>query len=153
MQAIQFRVPLVLPRSRSCLPGFGSLLVSVCLVWSQLRRVVHGGTDADMYVMGQGHEHLGPGTSMVQFVRGGLGCASCSGKCGSCGGMGLFDSGMDVSGWGAVEWIVAGIGAYAVISTVFTTGRVARKVRAIPGERRKRKAARLRARAAELSKR
>jgi hypothetical protein len=40
----------------------------------------------------------------------GLGCA-CGGKCGDCGGLGLFDSGLDLSQWGVGEWVAAaGIG-------------------------------------------
>ncbi|HXU76434.1 MAG TPA: hypothetical protein VN794_07690 [Methylomirabilota bacterium] len=66
--------------------------------------------------------------------------------------MGLFDSGLDFSGWGAAEWAVAAVGGYALLSTVFTTHRAARRLKAIPGERRKRKAAALRARASELTK-
>ena len=96
-----------------------------------------------MYLMSnaQGPE---PGTGLVQSM--GLGCASCGGGC----GMGLFDGGP--SAWGGLEWGMLAVGAYMVASTVFTTGRAVRRVRAIPGERRRRKAAALRARANELSK-
>ncbi len=110
-----------------------------------------------MYLIGQGHEHLGPGTSMVQRINWtqaeedqgrGMGCA-CSEKR---AGMGLFDSGLDISGWSWPEYALAGVGAYMVMSTVFTTRRAVGRVRAIPGDRRKRKAAAYRAKAAELSK-
>lgn len=80
--------------------------------------------------------------------RGFAGCG-CGGKC---GGMGLFESGIDVSGWGYAEWAVAIFGGYMVLSTVFTTRRAASRIAAIPGERRKRRAAKYRAKAAELSK-
>jgi hypothetical protein len=115
-----------------------------------------------MYVIGKGHEHLGPGTSLVQFInwdqaqenemRGfsGLGCADCGGGCKK--GLGLFDGGMDVSTWGWPEAVAIGLGAYVLGSTVFTTGRAVSRVRAIPGERRKRRAAAYRAKAAELTK-
>ncbi len=82
----------------------------------------------------------------------GLGCAGECGCGGTCGGLGFFDSGMDVSGWGVLEWGAAALAGYVIFSTILTTKRAASRVRALPGERRKRKAARLRARAAELSK-
>jgi len=85
------------------------------------------------YLQGQGHMHYGPGTSMVQFVKPvfGMGCACGSLKCG-CGenlGLGLFDSGMDFTGWGWQEWLVVGLGGYVLVSTIFTTKRAARQVR------------------------
>jgi hypothetical protein len=79
----------------------------------------------------------------------GMGCADCGGKC---KGLGLFDSGADFTQWGAGEWAIAIVGGYMLVSTVFTTGRAVKSVRAIPGERRKRRAARLRAQANELTK-
>lgn len=84
-----------------------------------------------MYIAGQGHEHLGPGTSMVQRINWtppqerqaeGLGCA-CGGKC----GMGLFDS-MDPSAWTWQEWAAIGIGGYLVTSLLFTGRRAARQL-------------------------
>lgn len=107
-----------------------------------------------MYLVGKGSDVMGPGTSMVQRIgwdqaqesqSSGLGCA-----CNK--GMGLFDGGMDVSTWGPMEWAAVVVGGYALASTVFATGRGVRAVRAIPGNRRKRKAASLRARANELTK-
>jgi len=85
------------------------------------------------YLQGQGHMHYGPGTSMVQFVKPvfGMGCACGSLKCG-CGenlGLGLFDSGMDFTGWGWQEWLVVGLGGYVLVSMFFTTKRAARQVR------------------------
>ncbi len=124
-----------------------------------------------MYRVSQGHEHLGPGTSMVQRInwtgaqeqemRGfsgfqfpgaefasdcmavsgtcaegmmrGLGCG-CKGKCGKGCGLGFFDGGMDVSTWGPLEWGAVALGGYMVLSTVFTTGRAVRRVRALPDD-------------------
>lgn len=144
-----------------------------------------------MYRVGKGHEHTGPGTSLVQFIdwtpaderqmcagfgsglagmfpefatdcgavsrscaERGIGCAcggagkGCAGSC----GLGLFDSGLNPAGWGPLEWGIVAIAGYMVVSTVFTTKRAVSRVRAIPGERRKAKAKRLRERAAELSR-
>lgn len=120
-----------------------------------------------MYLVGQGHEHMGPGTSMVQRIDWtraqesqlqsafrGLGCAGrCGGMCGSCGGLGLFDGGMDLSTWGWPEWGIVVLGGYVLASTVFATGRGVRAVAAMPKRRRLARAAKYRARAAELSKR
>lgn len=57
----------------------------------------------------------------------GLGCAPggachCGGKCKQ-HGMGIFNSGTDISGWGWQEWGVVGIGAFAVWSMFSTTSR------------------------------
>jgi len=67
----------------------------------------------------------GPGTELVQHIdwAPGMGCA-CESK-----GMGLFDSGFDISGWGWLEWGLAGLGGYMVLSTVFTTQRAVGRVR------------------------
>lgn len=119
-----------------------------------------------MYLIGQGHEHAGPGTSMVQRIdwtqdqetqlrnamqgRGpglgsvpefvadlrqmtrhrGMGCG-CKGLagCPCSAGLGLFETGIDLSGWSWPEWGIVAVGAYAVMSTVFTTQRGARRVR------------------------
>lgn len=90
----------------------------------------------------------GPGTELVQHIdwAPGFGCA-CEQK-----GMGLFDSGTDISGWGWPEWGSIFAGMYMLISTVSTTHRAAKHVAAIPGNRRKRRAAAYRAKAAELTK-
>lgn len=56
----------------------------------------------------------------------GLGCSECNG---TCGGMGLLESGFDWSQWGWQDWLtVAGI-AYTVFSLFATTQRGARTVR------------------------
>lgn len=116
-----------------------------------------------MYVVGKGHEHMGPGTSLVQRidwnpsqeaqVRQGFGCGKGLGGCG-CGGrcgLGLFESGFDFSQWSGVEWALVAIGGYMLLSTMFTTRRAARRVRsavsgayrgaqrANPGRRRRRR--------------
>ena len=138
-----------------------------------------------MYLVGEGHEHMGPGTSMVQRInwtrpqemrlmnasqgRGmgtvgmvpeffsdcrtmgkrGLGCG-CTTPCANCG-LGLFDS-MDFTTWGWPEYVIIGIAGYMFVSTIFTTKRAVGRVRALPGERRKRKAASLRKQADELTR-
>lgn len=89
-----------------------------------------------MYVQGQGHEHLGPGTSMVQRINWttgeemrlkGLGCDGQCADC-SCGGrgLGLFDSGFDPTTWGWPEWLVIGLGGYVATSMFFGAKRGAR---------------------------
>jgi hypothetical protein len=87
------------------------------------------------------------------YQSAGLGCAGGCGCGGQCTGMGFFDSGLDPSGWGVMEWGAVVIGSYVILSTVFTTRRAVSRVRALPGERRKRRAAEYRRRAAELSRR
>jgi hypothetical protein len=77
----------------------------------------------------------------------GMGCA-CRREC----GLGLFDGGLNPSTWGWPELAIVFLGGYMVFSTVFTTGRAARRIAAIPGQRRKRKAAAYRLKAAELSR-
>jgi hypothetical protein len=135
--------------------------------------LMYGLRGLGMYLPSQGHTHWGPGTSMIQrinwttgqeydFAKGfsypppglsGLGhcCESCKhgGQCSS--GLGLFDSGLDYSQWGWPEYAVIAVGGYMVLSTLFTTKRAVSKVRALPGERRKRKAAYYRKKAAALT--
>lgn len=115
------------------------------------------------YMIGRGHQHTGPGTSMVQFslpvagfkgmgacgsceTRASLGacCASCakgSNCSGSCGGglmgLGMFES-MDFTTWGLPEWAAIGVGAYLVLSLAGDTRRAATGVRKF---RRRRRAA------------
>jgi hypothetical protein len=115
-----------------------------------------------MYRIGAGSDIMGPGTSLVQRIdfnereeteMRGLGCARRAGLS-DCGcdapGLGVFDS-MDPTTWGWQEWaIVVGAG-YMLISTVFTTSRVTSRVRALPGERRKKRAKALRDEAKRVS--
>ena len=87
-----------------------------------------------MYVQGQGHEHMGPGTSLVQRINWtngqemqmspGLGCACGCGNCSN--GLGLFDSGFDPSTFGWPEWLVVGLGGYVLTSMFFGAKRGAR---------------------------
>jgi hypothetical protein len=101
-------------------------------------------TSLGLYLPGQGHTHMGPGTSFVQRIdwtqaqngqmldaMRGLGCGSCAGTCQNCRtrGLGLFESGMDFSGWGPLEWGLVALGGYMVVSTVFTTQRASTRVR------------------------
>lgn len=57
------------------------------------------------------------GTGLVQRVTG-LGCA-CQDK----SGLGLFDSGLDLKSWGPMEWIIAAVSGFAVLSMFSTTKR------------------------------
>jgi hypothetical protein len=50
----------------------------------------------------------------------GMGCVECGG---TCGGMGLFDSGMDVSTWGYGEWACVAGAAYVVVAMLGTARR------------------------------
>jgi hypothetical protein len=113
-----------------------------------------------MYRIGAGSDIMGPGTSLVQRIdfneregteMRGLGCARRAGLSGcDTPGLGLFDS-TDPTTWGWQEWaIVVGAG-YMLISTVFTTSRVTSRVRALPGERRKKRAKALRDEAKRVS--
>ena len=96
---------------------------------------------------------LGMGTCIGPFENPGYrgSCAQGLG-CGCNKGMGLFDSGFDISTWSIGEWSIVGIAVYAVLSMFFTTSRAVGRVRALPGERRKRRAAALRTEASELTK-
>ena len=107
-----------------------------------------------MYRLGAGSDIMGPGTSLVQRIdfdqreeteMRGLGCARRSGLsgCGCTAGLGIFDS-SDPSTWGWPEWGIVLFGGYMLLSTVFTTSRVVSKAKALPGERRKKRAKALR---------
>lgn len=67
--------------------------------------------------------------------------------------MGLFESGMDISSWGWMEWAAVLGGVYVLSSVLFTTKTAARRIGAIPGQRRKARAKYYRDKAKELSKR
>jgi len=93
-----------------------------------------------------------PPNSMAPWdSRVGLGCPGLC--CGSGCGVGLFDSGFDVSTWGWQEWLTVAGGLYLAFSVLFTTKRAAGAVARMPSERRKRRAASLRRQASELTKR
>lgn len=69
-------------------------------------------------------------------------------------GMGLFDTGLDFTGWGFGEWFLVAAGTWMAYSTFKQTGRTVRQagptLAAAAGRRRKSKAARLRAQAKKL---
>ncbi len=93
------------------------------------------------YLM-KNNPQLGPGTGLVQHIDwtpNGLGCA-----CESAKGMGLFESGMDFTGWSWAEWGTVALGGYMLMSTLSTTHRAARAVAAIPGNLRRKKSTRAR---------
>ena len=84
------------------------------------------------------YDFLAPADSvaMPAPVVNGLGGCHCGGTCGGCGGhshgMGLFDSGLDYSGWGLAEFAVVGAGVYlgvSLISDLFSAGRTVGRVR------------------------
>lgn len=94
-----------------------------------------------MYLAGKGANIMGPGTSLVQRIDWtspderrmgqGFGCGKGLGGCGcggKCGGLGLFDSGLDFSQWGTTEFAIVGTVGYMLLSTLFTTQRAARRV-------------------------
>lgn len=55
-----------------------------------------------------------PGAVNVNPGLSGCGCG-CSGGCNK--GLGYFDSGFDISGWGWMEWGTVAIAAYMLVST------------------------------------
>jgi hypothetical protein len=61
--------------------------------------------------------------------------------------MGVFDSGLDISGWGAQEWAIVGLSGLGLWAALSSTAKVGRKVkRAV---RRRRSVAERRARLQE----
>ena len=67
--------------------------------------------------------------------RGLSGCG-CGGTCGGCGddhshGLGLFDSGFDLSGWGVAEWGTVAFGVYVLAKVFGDAKRVGTKVRKV----------------------
>jgi hypothetical protein len=97
-----------------------------------------------MYLTSTQPNIMAPGTGLVQhynwspaqekrlrsaFGDKGMGCG-CAGMAGcGCAGLGLFDSGLDVSGWGLPEFGIVALGGYMLMSTFFTTKRAARRVK------------------------
>jgi hypothetical protein len=55
----------------------------------------------------------------------GLGDCGC-GCGGNCGGLGLFEAGLNFDQWGWAEWAAVGVGAYLAISLFGDTKRAAR---------------------------
>jgi hypothetical protein len=97
-----------------------------------------------MYLTSTQPNIMGPGTGLVQrydwspaaekqmraAFSGMNGMCGCKGLAGCpCGGLGLFDSGMDFSGWGLPEFGIVGLGVYVLASTFLTTKRAARRVK------------------------
>ena len=83
------------------------------------------------YITTSGPQLIGPGTGNIpriswttgQEASMGLGCA-CGGDCGNCGnGLGLFDSGFDLTQWGWPEYAVAAFAVYALFGAWTTTKR------------------------------
>lgn len=70
-------------------------------------------------------------------------CSACAAHGGSCGkkGVGLFDDPLNFDSWGMAEYAVAAVGAYALISMLFTTQKAAQSV--AEGGRRVRRASRV----------
>ena len=63
-----------------------------------------------------------PGLGCVGCGKQGLGCG-CGGGCAGGCGMGLFDSGLDFSQWGWMEWATVAFGVYVVGSVLGDVGR------------------------------
>jgi hypothetical protein len=64
---------------------------------------------------------IGPPVSMGTATGMGCGCAGLGCACSS--GLGLFDSGMDYTAWGAPEWTIVVIGVYTLFSIFGDTKR------------------------------
>jgi hypothetical protein len=60
------------------------------------------------------------GNSTTQLA-GGLGCVQCGGTCGQ--GLGLFDSGLDLTGWGWQEMAVAALAVWGVLAVLGSSRR------------------------------
>ena len=122
--------------------------------------VTPSGTVANQkYWASRGFQGYGP---LIQYGPGagmdGVGCGcNCGGNCGMGGltfdGTGLFGTGLfsgDVSSWGLWEGIAGLIGVYAVYAMFFQAKQTKYRVEMARGRQRKRKATRLRAKAARL---
>jgi hypothetical protein len=82
-----------------------------------------------MYLMGT---DLAPspaiGTALVQRVQNpGLSCAGPRELCG-CNGLALYESGLNLDQWGPMEWIVTGLGLFALWSMFSSTKRGVQRV-------------------------
>lgn len=88
-----------------------------------------------------------PPTFIAPAASMGMGDCGCGGSCGGCSGghahgMGLFDSGWDISGWGWQEWGLVAVGLYVVSSVFMTTKSAASSVGRSVRKRRSRSARR-----------
>jgi hypothetical protein len=87
------------------------------------------------------------GPAQIQNTRQFVGLSGCGCGCGgskpACNsGLGYFDTGWDISGWGWMEWGTVLVAAYMLMSTFQATGRSYRKVsRGVKGYSRRRRAA------------
>jgi len=82
-------------------------------------------------------------SAQIQIPNGwGMGCCASCASGGACSGhgMGLFDSGTDISGWGMPEWGLLGLGAFALYSMLSATRRGAGRVRRAVRRHRSRRA-------------
>lgn len=67
----------------------------------------------------------------ILYPARGVGCG-CGGGCGGAchsAGLGLFDSGLDLSQWGVGEWAAVGLGAYLLVSAFGDVKRVGGRIR------------------------
>lgn len=81
------------------------------------------GTYINWPICGKSGQPMVPSLPKPGFsISRGLGCAC---GCGTCQnrGLGYFDTGWDISGWGWMEWGTVLLGAYIVMSTFSTTKR------------------------------
>lgn len=94
-----------------------------------------------MYLTSSQANIMGPGTGLVQRYDwnraqskriDGMGMCGCAGlkgcPCDKSGGLGLFDTGLDFTGWGLPEFGIVGLGIYMLLSTLSTTKRGARRI-------------------------
>lgn len=80
-----------------------------------------------MYRLARNYPQLGLGACSMESNK--ACCDSCA-HGGSCGrGLGLFESGWDLAGWGWQEMAIAGLGLFMVYSTFSTTSRGYQSVR------------------------
>lgn len=82
-------------------------------------------------------------TSLSGYRGMGACCSSCA-QGGPCmgKGMGIFDSGMDVTGWGMPEWSIVGLTAWGVLSLFGSLGRGVKRTRTAVRKYRRRSARR-----------
>lgn len=75
-----------------------------------------------------------PQGMQIQGGMSGLGC-----DCRGCRGLGLFDSGLNLAGWGWAEWAAVIVGMYVVFSVFSSTRRTVGRVRGGFRQRRQRR--------------
>jgi hypothetical protein len=80
----------------------------------------------------------------------GLGCPSCNGTCGQHKGLlglGIFDTGLDWTGWGIAEYVTIGLGLWALSSMFGSAKRTGRAVASLAPTKKGKSRRRRRARA------